>query len=329
MMASPLNDIDLLSHRISSFRLSDDLSSLDLHLLPPLVFPKPSEEDSFRSQEWFNNISRMSPHFRWMELIRRNSNRLIVKAVDLKTQKLVIVKFLCLSQCPSLYRELRLAASLHLPHTLPVERFSLPELRSFGILVFPFVQSRSCHPKSWQTWLRVLSQLFETLMILHANGYAHLDINPSNILLEGDGKRIKVWLIDFGVSAPEDRPDSEPAGWAGTLPYVDPVLIKTGLVSSKADVWGVGVMLATSIFTNGATFFSKPYSASSVLADALLLPERIRNAVSDTSLHKKRLFHQSLAVLLSNLLCLEVSDRLSSRQTYLKIQELMKENCLT
>lgn len=284
----------------------------------------------FVKDEWRELIKSVTS-FRWEKILHRKPHRLVVRATHLETHKLVVVKCLYLKQNPGFVREWLLASRLKLPHTLPVERYSLSS-SEFGLLVFPFVeknshhcypQSRHCYPQSWQTWLRVLKQLFFTLSVLHDQKYAHLDIKPSNILLTESGKHLKIFLIDFGLVESEDF-DSEPMGWAGTLPYVDPLFIKSGLVSTKADLWSVGVMLASSIFNKAAHFFSHPFSESSTLTEAQLLPFKLQTAISDDRLHQPRIFHSSLAQLLTHLLVLNLDDRLSAKDAYLKVCEIMR-----
>lgn len=244
-----------------------------------------------------------------LEMLVDRSDRAIIKGRD--GEKLVIIKILDLATCYSMLREWRLAALYKLPHTLPVTRLDVG--LSYGVLVFPYVEAGPCYPTSWQMWFQVLIQLFETLIPLHRNGYAHLDLNPSNILLETDGT---IWVIDFGLASTEDDPNGDSHGWAGTLPYVDPMLIQSGQVTIKADLWSVGVMVARSIFKD--EFFSKPYTKDSVLVEALALPKRIQEAIADPDLQHPHLYHPLLGELVSELLHPDPTQRLSATDAYAK-----------
>ena len=70
---------------------------------------------------------------------------------------------------------------------------------------------------------------------LHAHGYLHLDLKPSNVISEcGRAK-----LIDLSVARP---PGQAPAG-VGTWCYLAPEQARGDELGPAADVWGIGVVL--------------------------------------------------------------------------------------
>jgi len=70
---------------------------------------------------------------------------------------------------------------------------------------------------------------------VHAHGYLHLDLKPSNVIAEcGRAK-----LIDLSVARP---PGQAPAG-VGTWCYLAPEQARGGELGPAADVWGLGVLL--------------------------------------------------------------------------------------
>ncbi|MGE3288576.1 MAG: serine/threonine-protein kinase [Pseudonocardia sp.] len=77
--------------------------------------------------------------------------------------------------------------------------------------------------------------LCSALHYLHASGYVHLDVKPSNVI--ADEGRAK--LIDLGLAR---RPGPCPAG-LGTRLYMAPEQAVGGEVGPPADVWGVGLLL--------------------------------------------------------------------------------------
>jgi serine/threonine protein kinase len=78
-------------------------------------------------------------------------------------------------------------------------------------------------------------QLVSAVGYLHRQGWLHLDLKPSNIVVEA--ARAKV--IDLSIAR---RPGRAKAG-SGTFDYLAPEQARGGVLTAAADVWGVGVVL--------------------------------------------------------------------------------------
>ncbi|MCO5566229.1 hypothetical protein L7F22_019905 [Adiantum nelumboides] len=99
----------------------------------------------------------------------------------------------------------------------------------------------------------VTFQLFSALSFLHANGIAHRDVKPTNILLKTDGTN-DIQLIDFGTCflshnryIPGDDGKGGLASEVGTGAYRAPECLLSplnGYDPYKVDVWQAGVTLA-------------------------------------------------------------------------------------
>jgi serine/threonine protein kinase len=78
-------------------------------------------------------------------------------------------------------------------------------------------------------------QLCSALAYLHDHGYLHLDLKPSNVVIDG-GRAI---LVDFSIA--------QNPGWGtpgvGTWCYLAPEQAIGGRLTAAADVWGIGVVL--------------------------------------------------------------------------------------
>lgn len=72
----------------------------------------------------------------------------------------------------------------------------------------------------------------------HQHGILHLDIKPSNVLLDSHGVPK---MTDFGISATA-RGSASPSS-AGTLGYAAPEQLQGGQVDERTDVYALGVLL--------------------------------------------------------------------------------------
>ncbi|MGW0996183.1 serine/threonine-protein kinase [Streptomyces sp. NPDC002523] len=78
-------------------------------------------------------------------------------------------------------------------------------------------------------------QLCSAVHYLHGRGLLHLDLKPSNVVV--DRGRAKV--LDLSVARP---PGPAPAG-VGTCCYLSPEQARGGPLTAAADVWGIGITL--------------------------------------------------------------------------------------
>ncbi|WP_225837433.1 serine/threonine-protein kinase [Streptomyces sp. NK08204] len=78
-------------------------------------------------------------------------------------------------------------------------------------------------------------QLCSAVHYLHGRGLLHLDLKPSNVVVDcGHAK-----VLDLSVARP---PGPAPAG-VGTLCYLAPEQARGGPLTAAADVWGIGITL--------------------------------------------------------------------------------------
>jgi len=91
----------------------------------------------------------------------------------------------------------------------------------------------------------LISELAGAIAILHAQGVAHADIKPENLLLTSDGH---VKLVDFGLSAQFEKgtnkrvdPNALDGKTIGTLAYWAPEVLQRG-PGLESDLWALGVI---------------------------------------------------------------------------------------
>ncbi|KAJ8499691.1 hypothetical protein OPV22_010243 [Ensete ventricosum] len=125
-----------------------------------------------------------------------------------------------------------------------------------GVLVFEYVPNGSLHERlhgdgevlPWARRMAVAYQVAQALEYLHEGcdpQVVHSDVKAANVLLDG---RMEAKLCDFGsaragFSAAVAPPRSARAMMVGSLGYVDPHYLRSGMVSKKSDVYSFGVLL--------------------------------------------------------------------------------------
>ncbi|MEU7553696.1 serine/threonine-protein kinase [Streptomyces sp. NPDC044571] len=96
-------------------------------------------------------------------------------------------------------------------------------------------------------------QLCSAVHYLHGRGLLHLDLKPSNVVVDcGHAK-----VLDLSVAR---APGTAPAG-VGTFCYLAPEQARGGPLSAAADVWGMGITLYE-LATGGLPFDCDPFIGS-------------------------------------------------------------------
>ncbi|MGW4561683.1 serine/threonine-protein kinase [Streptomyces sp. NPDC004561] len=95
-------------------------------------------------------------------------------------------------------------------------------------------------------------QLCSAVHYLHGRGVLHLDLKPSNVVVDRGHAKV----LDLSVARP---PGPAPAG-LGTYGYLSPEQARGGPLTAAADVWGIGVTLFE--VACGEPPFGRPRTAS-------------------------------------------------------------------
>ncbi|KAL8134805.1 calcium and calcium/calmodulin-dependent serine/threonine-protein kinase-like [Apium graveolens] len=88
----------------------------------------------------------------------------------------------------------------------------------------------------------VVRQIAGGLAALHQADIIHRDLKPENCLFLNDSKGSPLKIMDFGLSSVEEFTDPV-VGLFGSIDYVSPEALSRGKVSSKSDMWSLGVIL--------------------------------------------------------------------------------------
>ena len=100
-------------------------------------------------------------------------------------------------------------------------------------------------PISPEEGLTILKQTALGLAAIHAAGIIHRDIKPNNIILDGAGAHVRLWITDFGLARAlaGDSTLSDRGTVAGTPSYIAPELLQGNSPSQASDLYAFGVVM--------------------------------------------------------------------------------------
>ncbi|MCI0607465.1 MAG: serine/threonine-protein kinase [Anaerolineae bacterium] len=163
-------------------------------------------------------------------------------------------------------RELKLIASLEHPAIVPVYDVGEEEDgRQYFVMRYMGGDSLSDWIKrealSLQDTAIIIERLASALDYAHTKGIVHRDIKPDNVLFDETNHP---YLTDFGIAKlTESAVSATGGGTMGTPAYVSPEQAQGAKVDSRADIYGMGVMIYEMLTGN------KPYDADSPMSVAV------------------------------------------------------------
>jgi serine/threonine protein kinase/Tfp pilus assembly protein PilF len=100
-------------------------------------------------------------------------------------------------------------------------------------------------PMTNEEGLAVLRQTSLGIAAIHAAGIIHRDIKPNNIMVDGSGPDLRLWITDFGLARAYDTEStqSSTSAVAGTLGYIAPEIFLGHPASQASDLFALGVVL--------------------------------------------------------------------------------------
>jgi serine/threonine protein kinase len=175
----------------------------------------------------------------------------VYRAQDLRLGRYVALKFLS----PALRtdewarrhfcREAQAGAAVNHPNVCRV--YDLAEAGQAMYIAMALIEGRDLAFYATAGRLRVAhaldiaAQIADGLAAVHGCGVMHLDIKPSNVIMDWSGRPV---IIDFGLAS---VPGSEKAvpekTTAGTIAYMSPEQIAGDDIDCRADIWALGVVL--------------------------------------------------------------------------------------
>ncbi len=144
------------------------------------------------------------------------------------------------------FNEARIQASLQHPNIATLYDFL--EVQGQPCIVMEYVDGQTlserigpCGPLPLPDTLYVFSAVAEAIGYIHRHGIIHRDIKSNNIKISSAGQ---VKLLDFGIAKGLMSPGlTETGSVVGTLAYISPEQLSTGVSDARSDIWALGVLL--------------------------------------------------------------------------------------
>jgi len=171
----------------------------------------------------------------------------VTKRTLMGSDKTFVFKRLVVSPGIKIDKEIRLLKKLkneHIGELLNVIRasdssdiFLKMPFYSEGTLEFYLKQNPNESDKK-----EIFRQVLKGLEFIHSQNVVHLDIKPSNVVLQRYGNRLNARIIDFGISKDLNQTTTKRT-LSGTRGYMPPEIEQGQRVGVGADLWSFGVML--------------------------------------------------------------------------------------
>ena len=195
-------------------------------------------------------------HYEVLDKLGEGAAGEVYKAVDLRLDRIVAVKFLSPAKLNSdelrarFEHEARAIAALNHPSIATL--FDVGSQDSNLFLVLEYLPGgtlksevqrhlKSAHLLPIQKVLEFGGQIASGLLYAHNHGIIHRDIKTDNMMLTGDGR---VKITDFGLAMLHGKsPFSTEGGTVGTLAYMSPEQIQGGPIDERTDIYSLGIVL--------------------------------------------------------------------------------------
>jgi tetratricopeptide (TPR) repeat protein len=217
-----------------------------------------------------NLIGKTISHYRIVESLGEGGMGVVYKAVDLRLERTVALKFLPPQTLGSekeksrFLKEAQAAAALDHQNICTVHEIDESDGNTFIVMAcidgVHLDERVAAGPLSLEEAIDIATQIAEGLHVAHEAGVVHCDIKPGNVKITPRGQ---VKIMDFGLARLAGRKvASTAAGCAGTLPYMSPEQTRGGPVDGRTDVWSLGVLLYELV--TGQRPFDREYEAAIV-----------------------------------------------------------------
>ncbi|MCJ7458384.1 MAG: protein kinase [candidate division Zixibacteria bacterium] len=199
-------------------------------------------------------IGQTISHYEVIEKLGEGGMGIVYKALDLKLDRPVAIKFLPPDLNASrenkerFIREAKIVAGLNHPNILHIYDIDEQDGRLFFVMEFITGETLKSHIGklksgeniSLQQAINWTIQIGQGLRAAHEKDIVHRDIKPENIMMTRNGL---LKIMDFGIARlKSDTDSSDTDTLSGTLAYMSPEQAQGIIEDHRTDIWSLGVM---------------------------------------------------------------------------------------
>src|SRR5467141_4511127 len=212
-------------------------------------------------------------HYKITDKLGAGGMGVVYKALDLKLERTVALKFLPTDVAvsdrdnQSLLREARAASALDHPNIGVIHGIEESEDHQLFIVMGYYegetlAQKLKCSVIPVRESLDLAIQIARGLSAAHAHNIVHRDVKPSNIIIT---REHVAKIVDFGLArVVASISSTQSISSTGTLPYMSPEQILGEPIDQRADLWALGVIIVQMI--TGSHPFLRPSTAAMTFA---------------------------------------------------------------
>jgi serine/threonine protein kinase/tetratricopeptide (TPR) repeat protein len=218
-------------------------------------------------------IGQTISHYRITEKLGAGGMGVVYKALDVKLERTVALKFLpndlavSVRDKQSLLREARAASALDHPNIGVIH--GIEESADHQLfIVMGYYEGETLAQKlsrgliPIRESLNLAIQIARGLSVAHARNIVHRDIKPSNIIITKDNV---AKIVDFGLARVVATVSAtQSISSTGTLPYMAPEQILGETIDQRCDIWALGVIIIQMI--TGSHPFVRPNTGAMTFA---------------------------------------------------------------
>jgi serine/threonine protein kinase/tetratricopeptide (TPR) repeat protein len=200
-------------------------------------------------------------HYRLVEKLGEGGMGVVWKALDLKLERDVAIKFLPEGAADDperrafFEREAKAVAALSHPNIVTIFAVSEAEGTIFFTMEYvdgsPLSKLVSPGGVDLDRFLEVAVPLADAVSAAHARGIIHRDLKPQNIMIDAQGT---LKILDFGLARillpvprlalrDEGSTATLDSNFAGTLAYMSPEQLRNEPLDHRTDIFSLGVVL--------------------------------------------------------------------------------------